>query len=132
MGILLCKECILKHKVKNPEDALKNAKYIKKKLLEGENFKELAKTFSDLPSAEDGGDIGTFTKEEMSPFMQETILSMHPGEISPILETPTGYQILKLLSSQTGDWPISIALADVKEERDILKKALAIFSKQDK
>lgn len=104
------------HTSKSPEDALIIAKNVRQKLLGGQNFKDLAKAYSTLPSAEDGGDIGFFEAKELAPFMKGAILNMHPGEISPILETPSGYQILKLLSTKTDEGATSITLDQVKEE----------------
>nr|MBF0221398.1 peptidylprolyl isomerase [Desulfobulbaceae bacterium] len=88
-----------KYKVKTQEEARQNAEYARKKLLEGEDFATLAKNLSDLPSAEDGGDIGTFEEKELAAYMRDTILAMQPGETTPIIQTPVGFQILKLLSS---------------------------------
>ena len=35
--------------------------------------------------------------------MRDAILALDVGDISPILETPNGYQFFKLLSRQDGD-----------------------------
>lgn len=102
-----------KYRIKTREEALEKAKSVRQKLLAGENFQELAHAFSDLPSSEDGGDIGQFKKEELAPYMKETVLSMHVGEISEILNTPAGYQILKLVAAPGHEKP---KLASVKEE----------------
>ena len=56
-----------------------------------------------MPSAEDGGDIGVFKEDELAPYMRDTILTMMPGETTRVLHTPIGFQILKLLSSQTNN-----------------------------
>lgn len=109
-----------KYRTKTREEALKNAKYVKEKLLAGGNFSELAHSFSDLPSAEDGGDLGQFKKDEMAPYMAKSILAMHVGEVSEILQTPVGYQILKLKAAPGHEIP---KLADVKDEiKSILYK----------
>ncbi len=82
----------------------------------GKDFKELARQYSDLPSAVDGGDIGVFQEEEMAPAMRNTITALKPGEISTIIETPSGYQIFKLLSSQEGQIITKVPYESVKEE----------------
>jgi peptidyl-prolyl cis-trans isomerase SurA len=82
----------------------------------GQDFRTLAEKFSELPSASDGGDIGTFTLKEMAPAMRDVISQLKPGEISEIIETPSGYQFFKLLS---GDKDAIVVTADfdaVKEE----------------
>ena len=70
--------------------------------MNGQDFMALAKKFSELPSAADGGNIGTFQKEEMADYMVTAISSLTPGQVSKIVETPDGYQFFKLLSSQDG------------------------------
>jgi len=104
-----------KFKAKTSEEALQKAKYVREQLLEGEDFGLLARNYSDLPSAEDGGDIGTFKEDELASYMRETILSLKPGETTQIMETPIGFQILKLLSAQTSDSQPP-ALTEVQEE----------------
>lgn len=103
-------------KTKSREDAYKKAEYVRKLLVDGKNFAELAQTFSDLPSGADGGDIGIFKKEEMAPYMKEAVLPLHPGEFSQIIETPSGLQILKLLSSFEAGEANSVPLEEVKDE----------------
>jgi peptidyl-prolyl cis-trans isomerase SurA len=83
---------------------------------DGGDFKELARKYSDLPSAEDGGDLGTFQQHEMAPAMQSAIVSLKPGEISAIVEMDNGYHFFKLVSSQGGETVSTAAYDSVKEE----------------
>ncbi|CAK8721369.1 Periplasmic chaperone for outer membrane proteins SurA [Candidatus Electrothrix laxa] len=66
---------------------------------EGKEFKELARKYSNLPSAADGGDLGTFKKNEMAAYMRDAVIALQPGEISPVIERPDSYMFFKLLSS---------------------------------
>jgi len=66
----------------------------------GDDFRSVARKMSDLPSATDGGDIGVFKKEELSPALKQNVLTLAPGQLSPIVETFTGYQLYKLLSDK--------------------------------
>jgi peptidyl-prolyl cis-trans isomerase SurA len=83
--------------------ARERAEEARKLALAGQNFKELAETYSDLPSAEDGGDIGVFKEEEMAPYMREVIVRLQPGGISDVVETQSGFQFFKLLSVKEGE-----------------------------
>ena len=69
---------------------------------EGQDFSELAKKYSNMPSAADGGDIGVFQDDEIAGDMREAIIHLKPGEISSIIRTPAGYQFFKLLASKEG------------------------------
>ncbi len=103
------------------QDARKRAEEIRDRVLDGESFKELAKSFSNLPSAKDGGDIGLLKKDEMAQYMRDTVLAMKPGEVSPIVETESVYQFFKLLSVREGDMVILAPYESVRVEiRDLL------------
>ena len=98
-----------------PKTAERHADGIREMAIKGKDFSELAHRYSDLPSAEDGGDIGVFKKEELAPYMKKSILTMHPGEISPVIETPAGFQLFKLLSDK-GNVNASASYDSVKEK----------------
>ena len=98
------------------ETARRKAEQLRQRILSGEKFEEVARAESDLPSAEDGGDIGTFAKEELAGFMRESIIKLKPGELSRVIETPTSLQLFKLLAIREGDTVVQASLDSVKEE----------------
>ncbi len=101
--------------------AKKRAEAVRRLAVEGRDFKELARQHSDLPSATDGGDIGTFQKNEMAAYMRDAVTSLKPREISPVVESPDGYMIFKLLSNGQKDAKTPYEI--VKQEiRDTLYK----------
>ena len=101
--------------------ARQRAERVQKLARSGSDFKELARKFSDLPSAAEGGDIGVFEEEEMASYMRGAVTSLNPGEVSAIVETPVGYQFFKLLSSKEGGIVMLAPYSQVKEEiREIL------------
>lgn len=102
-------------------DAKKKAERVHGLVVSGQDFSTLAKKFSDLPSGKDGGNIGTFQKEEMADYMRDAVTSLTPGQVSQVVETPDGYQFFKLLSSEEGGIVIQAPYEAVKEE---IKKTL--------
>jgi peptidyl-prolyl cis-trans isomerase SurA len=102
-------------------EAKKKAERVHDLVVSGQEFSALAKKFSELPSATDGGNIGTFQKEEMADYMVKAISPLTPGQVSKIVETPDGYQFFKLLSSQEGGIVLQAPYESVKEE---IKKTL--------
>ncbi len=102
-------------------EALDTAKRIKALAVTGKNFKTLAQKFSDLPSASDGGDIGTFTLDEMAIAMRSAVENLPPGEISKIIETPAGYQFFKLLS---GDENAIVVTSSYEAAEDEIREKL--------
>jgi peptidyl-prolyl cis-trans isomerase SurA len=106
------------------EEAREKAEEVRTRILDGESFKGLAQSSSNLPSAADGGDIGIFKKDELADYMKDVILAMKPGDISPIVETGNTFQFFKLLSVREGDIVVKAPYESVREEiRDILYRA---------
>lgn len=97
------------------EKARSLAESVREKAVSGQDFRALARQHSELPSAVDGGDIGIFKKDEMASYMKKAIVTMQPGQISPVVETPSGYQFFKLLSDH-GDVRLQASYESVKDE----------------
>jgi parvulin-like peptidyl-prolyl isomerase len=66
------------------------------RLMAGEDFGKVAGDVSDAASKANGGLIGPFSRDDMSPELQQLLDKMKPGDITPAIRTPRGYQILKL------------------------------------
>jgi len=78
------------------EAALENGKSIAKKIRDGLPFEDAAMEFSEAPSAANGGDLGWFTLDELTPALKDVVQGLEPGEISSVLNTTAGIQIVKL------------------------------------
>lgn len=69
----------------------------------GANFPSLARSFSQGPSAQDGGDLGWVTREDLDEQIEKVISQMQPGEISDPLRGQGGYFILFLAGRRSSD-----------------------------
>jgi peptidyl-prolyl cis-trans isomerase SurA len=74
-------------------------------LLEGQDFIELAKKYSDDPSGKDGGALGNLKRGELAQDIEDAILRLSPGEASTPFRSPIGYHLFRLDSRDalTGD-----------------------------
>ena len=71
---------------------------------DGEDFAELARTYSaDEATAEAGGVLGTFGPEEMVPEFSEAVFAMMPGEISDPIRTDYGFHVVRLQRRQAAE-----------------------------
>jgi peptidyl-prolyl cis-trans isomerase SurA len=79
------------------DDAVRDkAEEIRKRLLAGEPFPKLAGEVSTSSSKTNGGLIGPISYEEIAPSLQQLLDKMQIGDITELLRTQRGYQILKL------------------------------------
>ena len=73
-----------------------------KQLHNGEDMSSLARKYSTGPEAENGGEVGWVALGSLHESMEEVIFSMAPGKISPVVKTPYGFHIFKVLSVRQG------------------------------
>ena len=62
----------------------------------GKDFAELAKRYSEDPSAAQGGETGWFTQGQLLPSLEKAAFALRKGEISGVVETTLGYHLLKV------------------------------------
>jgi len=67
-----------------------------KELKNGREFSEVAKTYSEGSTSQEGGDLGWFEKEQLLPKLAEIAFSLEEGKTSGIIESELGYHIIKL------------------------------------
>ena len=84
--------------VAEDDAARAEAEEIRERLLAGEPFARLAAALSDAPSKANGGLIGPIRREELAEAVQAQLDVMDVGDLTAVLGTPRGYQILKLES----------------------------------
>jgi peptidyl-prolyl cis-trans isomerase SurA len=67
----------------------------------GEDFQKIVEEASDAPSKATGGLIGPIDVTELSAAIRDAIEKLQPGDVTPPIRTPRGYQLLKLESRTT-------------------------------
>jgi parvulin-like peptidyl-prolyl isomerase len=81
------------------EAARAKATTIRERAMKGESFEKLAADLSDSPSKANAGLIGPLSLTDLTPELRKLIEAMKVGDISELLQSTRGYQILKLESS---------------------------------
>ena len=110
----------LSHILLTGDDAKNRAKDIKAKLDAGASFESLAKTHSDDPTGQSGGDIGSYNPAffgDSSSAVENAISGLTVGGVSEPVQTGFGYHIFKI--TKMGDAP------SLDGMRDVLTKQVA-------
>jgi peptidyl-prolyl cis-trans isomerase SurA len=98
------------------------------KLQGGSPFSQVAAGFSDAEDALKGGELGWRPADRLPPLFSETLQKMKPGEVSPVLRSPSGFHIIKLLDRRSKDAPVFITQTHA---RHILIKTSELVSEND-
>ena len=101
-GCALVREIVISVPPEAVEDekspSRKKAEEARARIAAGEDFADVARRISEVPSATLGGEVGCLSKnyglgaEEL----QKAIEPLKVGELSPVIETPRGYQIVEV------------------------------------
>lgn len=92
----------------NPESEEKALKLketieeIQKNIAKGADFGELAKSYSQSPGAESGGELGSFKMSQLDPELQRVLEGLAEGEVGGPLVRPNGIQLVKLIKREMG------------------------------
>ncbi len=61
-----------------------------------DRFVELARTYSDAEASIRGEELGPYDPSNLNPVLAEALETLEPGEISPVIENPKGFFLLRL------------------------------------
>ncbi len=96
---------------------------VRNMLLAGSNFVDMAKTYSDCPSKEKGGDLGPFPREQMVPAFSEAAFSLETNKISNLVQTKFGWHIIKVVEHMMPNEIIRMHLSDTRKQ-EVLRKTI--------
>jgi parvulin-like peptidyl-prolyl isomerase len=88
-----------------PEAAAAKARIeaIRQRVAGGEDFAALVKEASDAATKANGGLIGPVNARDLNPAAKAVLDALKPGDVSPIIQLPRGYQLLKLEARETAE-----------------------------
>ena len=98
---------------------------IRQRILDGENFNELAKKYSEDPSAQyNGGEMGYVGRGAMVPAYEATAFKIKTGEISRPFESSFGFHIMQLIDRRGNEYNSRhILISAVPSKEDIARAA---------
>ena len=84
------------------------------KVKAGENFAQVAATYSDAPDAQQGGNLGWRTQARMPTVFVDAVRTMKKGDVSPVLRSPAGFHIVKLVDERGRNQPSVVQQTHVR------------------
>jgi peptidyl-prolyl cis-trans isomerase SurA len=85
------------------QKAMSKATDLVKKLREGQDFTQMAISFSDDANALKGGDLGWRTRGEIPTLFVNDIQQLKQGEVSEPIRSPSGFHIIKMVEIKGTD-----------------------------
>jgi parvulin-like peptidyl-prolyl isomerase len=101
------------------EEGKAKAEDVRKRLLAGEPFARMAADLSDSPSKANGGLIGPIGQDVLSPELLKAIDGLAPGDLTTVIRTARGYQIVKV------EAVVPAAIKSFEESRDDIANRIA-------
>ena len=122
--------------IRVPEDAspeklekLKNkAEEAAKQIQAGKNFTQVSAAFSETPNALEGGNLGWKKASDLPTLFVDALKKTEVGKLTPILRSPNGFHILKLINKKGSSGPLVVEQTHV---RHILIKLSEITSENE-
>ncbi len=122
--------------IRVPEDTspeklekLKNkAEEASKQIQSGKNFIQVSAAFSETPNALEGGNLGWKKVSDLPILFVDALKKVEVGKLTPILRSPNGFHILKLINKKGSSNPI---LIEQIHARHILIKLSEIISENE-
>ena len=76
------------------------AEQIHAAIKQGEDFNAMVKNYSQDATAATGGDMGVFRQGELFSALDEAAFTLTVGEVSPVIQTPRGFHIIRILDKK--------------------------------
>lgn len=97
-------------------------------LAKGADFAQLSASYSDAPNALQGGDSGWRPSGQLPTLFVDALKPLQVGQVAPLLKSPNGFHILKLIEKRGRDVPLTVTQTHA---RHILIKTNEITSESD-
>jgi len=85
------------------QDVAEKFKLVLDQFRSGQSIEDLARRYSEAPNRDQGGDVGFFSLDQLSPQLQEHLRDLKAGDVTPILRTDQGFQVFYVEAVEAGE-----------------------------
>jgi peptidyl-prolyl cis-trans isomerase SurA len=96
---VVIREIILSTKGKTPKqdaEIKKKIEMIRQRILNGDDFGQLAKLYSDGPTAKEEGELGKFTRGQLAKPIEDAVFKLQHNQMTPVMQLANGYAIFQV------------------------------------
>lgn len=108
----------------------RRAEEVSAKLAAGEDFGQLAASYSDAPDAMSGGQIGWRSQDRLPALFADALRDLDPGQVSPVIRSAAGLHIVKFVAVRGGELSGTTEVEQTRA-RHILLKTSEVLSDSD-
>lgn len=77
-------------------DALQKITELRQRIVQGEDFAQLAVRYSNGAKALDGGNLGWMKDSEVPTFFAKPVEQLSQGQVSQVIQSPSGFHLIKI------------------------------------
>jgi len=88
----------------------------------GEDFQELARSYSTAPSRANGGDLGQLAQGDIHPDLEKVAFELSVGSVSDPLPVAGGYRLIRVVAKTTGSTTPFDAVKDRVRDRVMMTR----------
>jgi len=96
---VVIREIFLSTKGKSAEqiaEIQKKLEGIRQRVLNGDDFGQLAKLYSDGSTAQQGGELGAFTRGQLAKPLEDAVFRLQHNEMTPVIRTANGFELIQV------------------------------------
>ena len=86
----------------------KKAENLRDRVLKnGDDFGELAKHYSDGPTAQQAGELGAFERSQLDPKIADKVFALNRNQMTDVMEIKNGFEVLQVVTRfEAGEQPL--------------------------
>ncbi|MDR1995265.1 peptidylprolyl isomerase [Azonexus sp.] len=105
------------NEVQSEADARHKLEIVRERIINGVDFAEQARLYSQDGSAAKGGDLGWLNPGDTVPEFERAMNALQPGELSPVIQSPFGLHLIQVQERRERD-------VSVERQRMLARQAL--------
>ncbi|MDR0776626.1 MAG: peptidylprolyl isomerase [Azonexus sp.] len=105
------------NEVQSEADARHKLEIVRERIINGVDFAEQARLYSQDGSAAKGGDLGWLNPGDTVPEFERAMDALQPGELSPVIQSPFGLHLIQIQERRERD-------VSVERQRMLARQAL--------